>query len=148
MLLIGERPAMYDVGQLPLERPQRLHAAVAFGELPVVVRASGSAAADLGAGSGVQHLVRLPVAAARQAVAASPEDASRGAVPVNAGDVCLVGKRETSSTIDRMVAAPTSPMPWMWVSVVADAASGSHRLRLAAGCADPAHGCRPAAHGR
>jgi len=39
-------------------------------------------------------------------------------VPVNAAKWPLVGNRVGSSTMPMMVAASTSPMPWMSVSVV------------------------------
>jgi hypothetical protein len=46
--LIGEESTVDDVGQLPLERPERFHLALALGELAVVVDAARTAAADLG----------------------------------------------------------------------------------------------------
>ena len=54
LLVVGEQPAVDDVGQLPFERAQRLHGALAFRALAVVVDAAGSAQADMGLGGGVQ----------------------------------------------------------------------------------------------
>jgi hypothetical protein len=46
--VVGEQSAVDDVRQLPLECAQRLHGALAFGELALVVVAAGTTAGSMG----------------------------------------------------------------------------------------------------
>jgi hypothetical protein len=62
--LVGEVSAVDDVGQLPLERTEGFHVALALGELAVVVDAARATQTDLGSGGDVDDLVQLAVAAA------------------------------------------------------------------------------------
>ena len=114
------------VADAPLQRPDRFFAAVAFGDLAVVVGAAGTVAmADLGDGGHVDGVGEATVAAPRQpehvASPLSRGHTSIGAVPLSAANRSRLGKRLMSATSPMMVAATIGPTPNRPVSVVLDA---------------------------
>jgi hypothetical protein len=110
---------------MPLERSDRFFAAVAFGDLAVVVGAPGTVAmANLGDGGHVDGVVESTVAAPRQAEHLAPPlsrghldrcGAVVGSEPIPAGEVADVGDVADDRGRD------ISPIPKISVSVVSDA---------------------------
>ncbi len=67
--LVGKKPSINDVKQLPLEDTQGFHLALALNELAVIIDAARPIAANLNSRGNIKNLIHLPVAAAGQPMA-------------------------------------------------------------------------------
>jgi len=124
--LVGQDAPVDDVGQAPLERAAGLGWGLALAELAPVVAAAGSRVAGLADRDGGQGGVAVAVAAGIQPVALLVAAGGiQGAVAVSLAKWSWLGKRPTSPTWPRSLAATTTPRPWIWVRVLAVAARAS-----------------------
>jgi hypothetical protein len=113
---VGDEVAVDDVGQASFEAAQGFHRGLAGGELASVVGAALGVVAQLHDGGDVDDVVDPAVAGAGEAVAdLSPEDASRGAVPVQEANRLRSAKRAMSPTSATIRAAPAGPTPWICI---------------------------------
>jgi hypothetical protein len=109
---VGDELPVDHIGQSSAQAAQGFQRGLAFGELAAAVGAAGGVVADLADRGDVEDVVKPPVAGAGEPVPdLGPEEASRGAVPVQEANRLRSANRATSPTSARIRAAPAGPMP-------------------------------------
>jgi len=111
-LLVGEQLAIEGVGDPALETPHRLEGFLALGPLASVVGPTLGVETDLGdRGDVIMWLIRRFPARESRCRFCSPEQASKGAVPVQDANRLRSANLATSPTSARTRAATTGPTP-------------------------------------
>lgn len=114
---VGDELLVEGVGDPPLEAADRFFRLLARRSLaPVVVAAFGVETHLVTAAMWIMWLIRRFPARDSRCRFCSPEEASRGAVPVQDANRLRSAKRATSPTLARIRAATTAPTPWRSIS--------------------------------